>query len=176
MYLRSVVVCSSWNYVTIGISRLQLRCTERSTAATGVHYECAEYSGMRASVCPLMVMYMGTPWELTCVTAPPCMYVWRCSHKFTEPNYRSALRVVIPTRLTIVRSMLLGIVYKGNKPTKYPFFKPGFVMLKLCWLSNARTCAWVPLAWMKLSSAFGSCISYCCLFRVLSLTFKSKYV
>ena len=66
------------------------------------------------------------------MTAPPCMYVRRCSHKFIEPNYRSGLRVVIPTRLTIVRSMLLDNVYKGNKPTKYPFFKSGFVMLKLC--------------------------------------------
>ena len=43
----------------------------------------------------------------------------------------SALRVVIPTRLTIVRSMLFDDVYKGNKPTKYPFFKSGFEMLKL---------------------------------------------
>ena len=44
----------------------------------------------------------------------------------------SALRVVIPTRLNIVRFMLLDDVYKGNNPTKYPFFKSGFVMLKLC--------------------------------------------
>ena len=35
VYLCSVVVRSNWNYVAIGISRLQLRCTERSTAATG---------------------------------------------------------------------------------------------------------------------------------------------
>ena len=111
-----------------------------------VHYEYAMYSGIRASVCPLVVMYMGTPWESTCVTAPPCIYVWRCSHKFTEPNYRSALRVVFPTRLTIVRSLLCWNVHKGNKRTKASFFKPGFVTLKLCWLSNARTCAWVPLA------------------------------
>ena len=43
----------------------------------------------------------------------------------------SALRVVIPTRLTIVRSMLFDDVYKGNKPTKHPFFKSGFEVQKL---------------------------------------------
>ena len=75
VYLCSAVICSSWNYVAIVVSQLQLRCTERSTAATGVHYEYTVYSGIRASVCPLAVMYMGTTWELTCVTAPPCMYV-----------------------------------------------------------------------------------------------------
>ena len=111
-----------------------------------VHYEYTVYSGIRASVCPLVVMYMGTPWESTCVTAPPCMYVWRCSHKFTEPNYCSALRVVIPTRLTIVRSMLLDNVYKGNKSTNYPFFSMGLQRWSSDRLSNARTSAWVPLA------------------------------
>ena len=35
VYLCSVVVRSNWNYVAIGISHLQLRCTEWSTAATG---------------------------------------------------------------------------------------------------------------------------------------------
>ena len=97
----------------------------------GVHYEYALYSGIRASVCPLVVMYVGTPWESTCMTAPPCMYVWRCSHKFIEPNYRSALRVVIPTRLTIVRSLLCWNVYIGNKRTNTSFFKYGFATLKL---------------------------------------------
>ena len=43
----------------------------------------------------------------------------------------SALRVVIPTRLTIVRSMLVDDAYKGKKPTKYPFFKSGFEVQKL---------------------------------------------
>ena len=124
-----------------------------------VHYEYTVYSGIRASVCPLLVMYMGTPWELSCMTAPPCMYVWRCNHKFTEPNYRSALRVVFPTRLTIVRSLLWNNVHIRNKRTKTSFFKYRFATLKLCWLSNARTCAWVPLACLKLSSGFGSTIS-----------------
>ena len=66
------------------------------------------------------------------MTAPPCMYVCRCSHKFIEPNYRSALRVVIPTRLTIARSLLFINVYKGNKGTNTSFFKYGFATLKLC--------------------------------------------
>ena len=43
----------------------------------------------------------------------------------------SALRVVIPTRLTIVRSMLCIDVYKGNKTTKAPFLKVGFEVQKL---------------------------------------------
>ena len=43
----------------------------------------------------------------------------------------SALRVVIPTRLTIVKSMLFDNVYKGNEPTKYPYFKSGFEVQKL---------------------------------------------
>ena len=43
----------------------------------------------------------------------------------------SALRVVIPTRLTIVRSMLCINVYKGNKQTKSLFFKFGFETQKL---------------------------------------------
>ena len=63
VYLCSVIVHGSLSCVAIVISQLQLRCTEQSTAATGVHYECAVYSGIRASVCPLMVMYVGTPWE-----------------------------------------------------------------------------------------------------------------
>ena len=75
VYMCSVNVRSCLNYVAMVVSLLQLRCTERSTAATGVHYEYTLYSGIRASVCPLAVMYMGTPWELTCVIAPPCMYV-----------------------------------------------------------------------------------------------------
>ena len=63
VYLCSVIVHSSLNRVAIVTSRLQLRCTERSTAATGVHYEYAMYSGIRASLCPLVVMYVGAPWE-----------------------------------------------------------------------------------------------------------------
>ena len=35
VYLCSVVICTSLNCVAIVVSRLQLRCTERSTAATG---------------------------------------------------------------------------------------------------------------------------------------------
>ena len=35
VYMCSVVVHSSLNYVAMVVSRLQLRCTERSTAATG---------------------------------------------------------------------------------------------------------------------------------------------
>ena len=75
---------------------------------------------------------------------PPCSHVYGnslgvnlhdgtslCSHKFIEPNYRSALRVVIPTRLTIVRYLLCCNVYIGNKRTKTSFFKYGFATLKL---------------------------------------------
>ena len=64
-----VDVCSCLNYVAMVVSRLQLRCTERSTAATGftIGYIVA-YA--RAST-PLQSRI----WESTCVTAPPCMYV-----------------------------------------------------------------------------------------------------
>ena len=75
VYLCSVVVRSSWNYVAIGISRLQLRCTERSTAATGFTMNIGYIVAYARAYAPLLVMYMGTPWESTCVTAPPCMYV-----------------------------------------------------------------------------------------------------
>ena len=50
----------------------------------------------------------------------------------------SALRVVIPTRLTIVRSLLCRNVYIGNKRTKTLFFKPGFVTLKLCQIEERQ--------------------------------------
>ena len=43
----------------------------------------------------------------------------------------SALRVVIPTRLTIVRSMLCIDVYKGKETTKALFLKVGFEVQKL---------------------------------------------
>ena len=42
-----------------------------------------------------------------------------------------ALKVVIPTRLTIVRSMLGIDVYKGNKTTKALFLKVWFEVQKL---------------------------------------------
>ena len=133
VYLCSVVVHSSWNYVAMGISRLQLQCTKRSTAATGftmnVWYIVA-YAQAYAPCWSCIWEFLGSQlaWRHLFV----CMYVWRCSHKFTEPNYRSALRVVFPTRLTIVRSLLWSNVHKGNKRTKTSFFKPGFVTLKLC--------------------------------------------
>ena len=43
----------------------------------------------------------------------------------------SALQVVIPTRLSIVRSLMCINVYKENKQTKSPFFKSGFEVQKL---------------------------------------------
>ena len=58
-----------------------------------------------------------------------CMKV---QSQVTEPNYCSALRVVFPTRLTIVRSLLWSNVHIGNKQPKVSFFKYGFVTLKLC--------------------------------------------
>ena len=41
-----------------------------------------------------------------------------------------ALRLVIPTGLTIVRFMLCVDVYKGNKTTKAPFLKVWFEVQK----------------------------------------------
>ena len=75
VYLCSVIVHCCLNWVVI--VRVDCSCDALlwSTAAMRVHYEYAVYSGIRASVCPLVVMYMGTPWESTCVTAPLCMYV-----------------------------------------------------------------------------------------------------
>ena len=43
----------------------------------------------------------------------------------------SALLVVIPTRLTIVRSMLCVYVYKGNQTTKDLHLKVWFEVQKL---------------------------------------------
>ena len=50
------------------------------------------------------------------------------------PSYGSALRVVVPTRLTIVRFMLV-YVYIRDKSTKYPFLKVWFEVQKL-WLTE----------------------------------------
>ena len=75
VYMCSVNVRSCLNCVTFVMVDCSCDALLRSTAATRVHYEYAVYSGIRASVCPLVFMYVGTPWELTCVMAPPCMYV-----------------------------------------------------------------------------------------------------
>ena len=63
VYLRSVTACCCLNWVAIVTVDCSCNALLRSTAATRFHYEYAVYSGIRASVYPLVVMYVGTPWE-----------------------------------------------------------------------------------------------------------------
>ena len=48
VYLCFVVVRNSWNYVAMVVSRLQLRCTEWSTAATGFTMNAAYTAAQQA--------------------------------------------------------------------------------------------------------------------------------
>ena len=75
VYVCSVNIRSCWNCVTIVLVDCSCDALSGALQRQGVHYEYAMYSGIRASVCPLVFMYVGTPWELTCMMAPPCMYV-----------------------------------------------------------------------------------------------------
>ena len=63
VYLCSVTVHSCLNWAAIVIVDCSCNALLRSTATTRVHYEYTVYSGIHASVCPLVVMYVGTPCE-----------------------------------------------------------------------------------------------------------------
>ena len=58
VYVCSVIVRSCLNWVAIVIVDCSCDALLWSTAVMRVHYEYAVYSGIRMSVCPLVVMYM----------------------------------------------------------------------------------------------------------------------
>ena len=147
---------------------------------------CAGYSGITLQLL-MFTMRLNCTVAYTQVYAPlrSCMvnslqvdlrdctslYELRCSYNFIVPNYGSALRVVIPTRLTIVTFMLCICVYKGNETTKDPFLKFVLKCRNSVRLSKAKTA----LKYHKLDVSFhlvlGAFASFCCYSKFFLLRF-----
>ena len=89
-------------------------CSQNALQLVTVHYEIEVYSGICASICSLVVMYV----ELL-ASRLALLHLFVCMYEgaVITSQYQTmvqALRVVISTRLTIVRSMSCICVYKGN--------------------------------------------------------------
>ena len=123
-YLCSVAVHSQLHWFALVVVGCSLDALQPIT----VHYEIEVYSGICASICPLVVMYVEL--LVSKLRLYVCMYEGGVMSSYYQTMF-SALRVVIPTRLTIVRSMSCIGVYNGYKTTKAPFLKVGFETQKL---------------------------------------------
>ena len=136
LYLCSVAVHSRLNWFALVI----FDCSRDALQPTRVHYEFELYSGICTSICPLAVMYVEL---LASRLAWLHLYICMYEGAVMSSQYQtmvSAMRVVIPTRLTIVRSMLYVSVYKENKRPSLHSLKLGLKRRSSEWLSNTRTC------------------------------------
>ena len=142
VYLCFVTVRSRLNWVAIVMVDCSCDALLQCTAVMRVHYEYEEYSGICASICPLVVMYV----ELL-ASRLAWLHLFVCMYEgaVITSQYQTivqALRVVISIRLTIVRSMLCICVYvyiKGTKQPKLCSWKSGLKCRSSGQLSKAKT-------------------------------------